>query len=39
MIFHRFTESLELEESLEGHVAQLPCSEQKHLQLDQVLSA
>jgi len=36
MIFHRFTESHELEGSLEGHVAQLPCNEQKHLQLDQV---
>jgi len=28
------TELSELEGSFEGHLAQLPCSEQRHLQLD-----
>ena len=29
-------ESLGLEETFEGHLVQLPCNEQQHLQLDQV---
>ena len=28
-------ESFELEGTLNGHLAQLPCNEQRHLQLDQ----
>ena len=33
---HRTIESLELEETLKGHLVQLPCKEQGHLQLHQV---
>ena len=33
---HRITEPLELEETSEGHIVQLPCNEQGHPQLDQV---
>jgi len=29
-------ESFELEETLNGHLVQLPCNEKGHLQLDQV---
>jgi len=35
----RITESFDLEGTLKGHLAQLPCSEQGHLQLHQVLRA
>ena len=35
----QFTESLELEGTLKGHLVQLPCNEQGHPQLDQVLRA
>ena len=33
---HRTTELFELEGTLKGHLVQLPCSEQGHLQLNQV---
>ena len=33
---HRTTESLEVEGTSEGHLVQLPCNKQGHLQLDQV---
>ena len=32
-------QEFELEETLEGHLVQLPCSEQRHLQLHLVLRA
>ena len=35
----QFTESLELEGTLKGDLVQLPCNEQGHPQLDQVLRA
>jgi len=35
-VFHRITESLELEGTFKGHLAQLPCNEWGHPQLDQV---
>ena len=35
-IFHRFIEMFELEGTFKGHLVQLPCSDQGHLQLDQV---
>jgi len=35
-IYHRITESLELEGTFKGHLVQLPCNEQGHLRLDQV---
>jgi len=34
-----FIESFELEGTFKGHLVQLPCNEQGHLQLDQVLRA
>jgi len=37
--FHRIIESFELERTLKYHLVQFPCSEQGHLQLDQVLRA
>jgi len=36
---HRIIESFELEGTLQGHLVQLPCTEQGHLQLHQVLRA
>ena len=33
---HRIIESFELEGTLKGHLVQLSCNEQEHLQLDQV---
>ena len=39
MSVFRITESFKLEETLKGHLAQLPCNEQGHLQLHQVLRA
>jgi len=36
---HRITELFELEQSPKGHLVQLPCNEQGHLQLYQVLRA
>ena len=36
LVNHRIIESFELEQALEGHLVQLPCSEQGHLQLDQI---
>ena len=36
---HRTVERFKLEETLEGHLVQLPCTEQGHLQLHQVLRA
>lgn len=35
LLFHRFL--FELEGTLKDHLVQLPCSEQRHLQLEQVL--
>ena len=37
--FHRIKESFQLEGTLNGHPAQLPRSEQGHLQLNQMLRA
>ena len=37
--FYSIMESFELEETLKGHLAQLPCNEQRHLQLHQGLRA
>ena len=34
-----FIESFELEGTIKGHLLQLPCNEQGHLQLDQMLEA
>ena len=34
--YHRITISFELEGTLKGHLVQLPCNEQGHLQLEQV---
>jgi len=39
LVFHRIIELLELERTLKGHLAQLPCNKQRHLQLHQVLRA
>jgi len=36
ILFHRITEWFGLEGTLKGHLLQLPCSEQGHLQTDQV---
>ena len=36
---YRTIELFELEETLKGHLVQIPCSEQGHLQLHQVLRA
>jgi len=36
---HSITELFELEQSPKGHLVQLPCNEQGHLQLYQVLRA
>ena len=33
---NRIIESLELEGTFKGHLVQLPCNEQGHVQLDQV---
>ena len=33
--YHRIIESLELEGTFKGHLGQIPCNEQGHLQLDQ----
>ena len=33
--FHRVIETLKLEGTINGHIIQFPCNEQKHLQLDQ----
>lgn len=33
---HRITEVLDLEGTFEGHLVQLPCKEQEHIQLNQV---
>jgi len=35
-VLHRITESFELEGTLRGHLVQLPCNEQGHLQFHQV---
>jgi len=37
--FHRIIEPFELGETLRGHLIQLPCNDQGHLQLHQVLRA
>jgi len=39
MVYDSTMELLELEETLNGHLVQLPCNEQGHLQLHQVLRA
>ena len=39
MVEKRTIESFDLEGTFKGHLVQLPCSEQGHLQLDQVLRA
>ena len=39
MLLARVIETFELEETFKGHLVQLPCSEQGHLRLSQVLRA